>query len=63
MSDDLFNRVASTDKHFHVVDGANHMSLYDLPQYVDEAVAVLSAFLNKNCKPDTALQVLMPTGA
>lgn len=44
MSDELFNRVASTDKHFHVVDGANHMSLYDVPQYVDEAVAVLSAF-------------------
>lgn len=44
MSDDLFNRVASTDKHFHVVEGANHMSLYDVPQYVDEAISVLAPF-------------------
>ncbi|KVK90971.1 hypothetical protein WS93_35565 [Burkholderia cepacia] len=38
MSDDLFARAASADKRFHVVEGANHMSLYDGPQYVDEAV-------------------------
>ena len=44
MSDDLYNRAASADKHFHVVDGANHMSLYDVPKYVTEAVSVLSGF-------------------
>jgi uncharacterized protein len=44
MSDDLFARAASKDKHFHVVEGANHMSLYDVPQYVDEAVSVLAPF-------------------
>ena len=35
---------ASTDKQFHVVEGANHMSLYDVPKYVDEAVSVLAPF-------------------
>ena len=44
MSDDLFARAASTDKQFHVVEGANHMSLYDVPKYVDEAVSVLAPF-------------------
>ncbi|MEE2764664.1 MAG: alpha/beta hydrolase [Pseudomonadota bacterium] len=44
MSDDLYERAASTDKRFHVVEGANHMSLYDIPQYVNEAVSVLSPF-------------------
>lgn len=44
MSDDLFERAASTDKAFHVVEGSNHMQLYDGEQYVDEAVSVLSPF-------------------
>ncbi len=44
MSDDLFERAGTADKQFHVVAGANHMSLYDIPQYVDEAVSVLSPF-------------------
>lgn len=44
MSDDLFARAASQDKRFHVVEGANHMSLYDVPKYVDEAVGVLAPF-------------------
>ncbi|MCB1608786.1 MAG: alpha/beta hydrolase [Xanthomonadales bacterium] len=46
MSDDLYARAASTDKQFHVVEGANHMSLYDVPKYVDEAVSVLAPFFN-----------------
>ncbi|VWC80485.1 alpha/beta hydrolase [Burkholderia lata] len=46
MSDDLLARAASADKHLHVVEGANHMSLYDVPQYVDEAVSVLAPFFN-----------------
>lgn len=44
MSDDLFERAASADKSFHVVEGANHMELYDVPQYVDEAVSALAPF-------------------
>ncbi|PNE02117.1 hypothetical protein A15D_02329 [Alcanivorax sp. MD8A] len=47
MSDDLFNRVASTDKSFHVVEGANHMSLYDRDNYVNEAVSVLAPFFSR----------------
>jgi fermentation-respiration switch protein FrsA (DUF1100 family) len=48
MSDDLIARAASKDKAIHIVDGANHMSLYDIPQYVDEAVSVLVPFFQKN---------------
>lgn len=44
MSDDLLARAASTDKTLHVVEGANHMSLYDVPRYVDEAVTQLTPF-------------------
>ena len=44
MSDDLYSRAASTDKSFHVVEGANHMSLYDKANFVDEAVSVLAPF-------------------
>lgn len=48
MSDDLIARAASKDKAIHIVEGANHMSLYDIPQYVDEAVSVLVPFFQKN---------------
>jgi len=44
MSDDLFDRAASTDKSFHTVEGANHMDLYDGQKFVDEAVSVLAPF-------------------
>ncbi|MCA8969206.1 MAG: alpha/beta hydrolase [Planctomycetes bacterium] len=44
MSDDLVERAASEDKHAYVVEGANHMSLYDVPTYVDEAVSNLASF-------------------
>jgi len=44
MSDDLYSRAASKDKKFHVVEGSNHMQLYDVPKYVDEAVSVLAPF-------------------
>lgn len=50
MSDDLFNRAASKDKNLHVVEGANHMSLYDIPKYVDEAVTVLAVFFSRILK-------------
>ncbi len=47
MSDDLFDRAASTDKSFHVVEGANHMDLYDGQAFVDEAVSVLAPFFRQ----------------
>lgn len=48
MSDDLYQRAASQQKNLHVVKGANHMSLYDVSPYIDEAVQVLGDFFNKN---------------
>lgn len=50
MSDDLLARAASKDKALHVVEGANHMSLYDAPNYVDEAVSVLAPFFQSRLK-------------
>lgn len=47
MSDDLFDRAASTDKSFHIVEGANHMDLYDDQAFVDEAVSVLAPFFRQ----------------
>ena len=44
MSDDLFARVASEDKSFHIVEGANHMELYDGEREVAEAVSKLGTF-------------------
>jgi fermentation-respiration switch protein FrsA (DUF1100 family) len=44
MSDDLVARAASSDKSIYIVDGANHMDLYDGEKYVAEAVSVLSPF-------------------
>lgn len=46
MSEDLINRAASTDKQLYVVVGANHMSLYDKLNFVDEAVDQLSQFFS-----------------
>ncbi|HAL23727.1 MAG TPA: hypothetical protein DCP40_13545 [Stenotrophomonas sp.] len=50
MSDDLLARAASKDKSLHVVEGANHMSLYDVPNFVDEAVSVLAPFFQSRLK-------------
>lgn len=50
MSEDLIARAASTDKQLHVVAGANHMSLYDVDQYVTEAVARLVPFFQRTLK-------------
>ena len=44
MSDDLMKRAASTDKNMHIVEGANHMSLYDGEAEISEAVSVLAPF-------------------
>ena len=53
MSDDLFARAASTDKKFHVVQGANHMDLYDGAKFIDEAASVLGAFFTRILQPST----------
>lgn len=50
MSDDHYKRAASTKKNFHVIEGSNHMQLYDVPKYVDEAVSVLALFFKSNLK-------------
>ncbi len=44
MSDDLYKRAASQDKSLHVVEGANHMELYDGENEVAEAVSKLARF-------------------
>ncbi|HFX6225362.1 alpha/beta hydrolase [Acinetobacter nosocomialis] len=44
MSEDLIQRAASQDKTLHIVEGANHMEFYDIPQYVNEASNVLADF-------------------
>lgn len=46
MSDDLYERAASTDKSRHVVEGANQMELYDGEKEVTEAVSKLGPFFN-----------------
>lgn len=44
MSEDLYERAASADKSLHVVEGANHMELYDGANEVAEAVNALGPF-------------------
>ena len=46
MSTELFGRARTAGKEFHLVDGAGHMDLYDVPQYVDQAVAKATAFFD-----------------
>ncbi|SHJ57748.1 alpha/beta hydrolase [Propionispora hippei] len=48
MSDQLYERAASKNKTYYVVEGASHMSLYDIPQYVGEALSKLSPFFKTN---------------
>ncbi|AZA85148.1 hypothetical protein C1637_20750 [Chryseobacterium lactis] len=48
MSEDLVSRAASTDKTKYVVEGANHMTLYDGENEVNEAVGQLVPFFEKN---------------
>ncbi|WP_312840510.1 alpha/beta hydrolase [Delftia tsuruhatensis] len=50
MSDNLIARAASQDKQLHVVNGADHMDLYDVPRYVDEAVSQLAPFFQTKLK-------------
>ncbi|MBX3232633.1 MAG: alpha/beta hydrolase [Labilithrix sp.] len=46
MSDDLLARAASKDKTLHLVEGADHMDLYDVQKYVDEAISKLAPFFS-----------------
>ncbi|WP_200977950.1 alpha/beta hydrolase [Echinicola sp. 20G] len=48
MSDDLIERAASKDKKLYVVEGANHMSMYDNQEYIDEAIDQLAPFFKGN---------------
>lgn len=48
MSEDLYQRAVSANKNLHIVEGANHMELYDIPQYVEETVSVLVSFFKNN---------------
>ncbi|MCB1541691.1 MAG: alpha/beta hydrolase [Rhodoblastus sp.] len=47
MSDDLVKRAASSDKKMHIVEGANHMDLYDGKPQIEEAVRVLAPFFQR----------------
>jgi len=48
MSDDLIERAATSNKHMHIVEGANHMDLYDGESEVAEAIDMLSPFFGQN---------------
>jgi uncharacterized protein len=44
LSEDLFRRAASNDKHLHIVPGASHIDLYDKPEPVAEVMSKLGPF-------------------
>ena len=48
MSDDLMKRAKTENKKLHIVEGANHMSLYDIEKYVEVAVSELKNFFKEN---------------
>ncbi len=47
MSDDLMERAATSDKTMHVIDGANHMDLYDGEAEITNAMSALETFFNR----------------
>lgn len=48
---ELFERATvSADKNLLVIKGASHYDLYDIPEYVDQAVERLTVFYTKNLK-------------
>lgn len=47
MSDDLLKIAATADKKKYIIEGANHMSLYDRENYVNEAVSQLVPFFSE----------------
>ena len=50
MSDDLMKRASTENKKKYIVEGANHMKLYDIPKYVDEAVSQIVPFFKTHLK-------------
>lgn len=48
MSDDLIKRAGSKKKDMYIVKGANHMSMYDGKNYIEEAVSKLVPFFKKS---------------
>ncbi|WP_438273868.1 hypothetical protein [Nitrobacter sp.] len=44
ITEDLFRRAASKDKHLHIVPGGTHVGLYDKPDLVSEAMSKLGPF-------------------
>jgi len=48
MSDDLIKRAGSGKKELYIVKGANHMSMYDGKNYIDEAISKLAPFFKSN---------------
>ena len=44
---DLYDLASSQDKRYHIVEGANHMDLYDGKVYVAEAISVLAPFFEE----------------
>ncbi|MBD1434602.1 alpha/beta hydrolase [Sphingobacterium sp. DN00404] len=48
MSEDIYTRAASAVKNLHIVNGANHMELYDIPQYVEETASIIVPFFQNN---------------
>mgnify|MGYP006058681423 FL=1 len=47
MSDDLMARAATSDKTMHVIEGANHMDLYDGEAEITDAMSALETFFNR----------------
>lgn len=47
MSDDLLKIAATSDKTKYLIEGANHMSLYDRENYVNEAISQLVPFFSE----------------
>lgn len=47
MSDDLMARAATSDKSMHVIEGANHMDLYDGEAEITNAMRALETFFNR----------------
>lgn len=41
---ELFDRAASTNKNLFIIEKASHYDLYDIPEYVDQAVEKLDVF-------------------
>ena len=44
---EVYDRASSQDKRYHIVEGANHMDLYDGKAYVAEAISVLAPFFEE----------------